>query len=553
MKAADSAELAPERPSSRVRRLNRLLTIGARRHGPVLVLIGAGFVTRLFLAGWNSYWYDEILSVSTYGISQDSALDAARFLAQQSIHPPLYQMTLFQWMEVFGDSETATRSLSNLYVAGATVFTYLFVGRFASRSVAFAAAAIFSIMYVPTYFALETRSYAQTIFLVCLSGYLLLRVLGAYSERDRGTTLWRSPGLLLLTLCNAALLLTHYYNFFFWTAQGIFVLAYVLRHRRVGDWVIKLSSLAGSYVVQVVIFAGIWGSTLLTQFRSSSESYRVDGELVSPLSILVDDVLTPNFRSPRPVLWLMAAIVTGLALRALWRVTRSGRSPASAWHSWWLLYLLAALIGPIVVGTAAFDVAGVARYNERYFLFSAPAIAPLLAVTISEVVASARTRLSISKSSDSRGSLFALTVFVVAVLWVVPGGHAAAVQAKHDWRGVVSDVIQVVQSDDANSYVIVEAGHRTEPMSNYYFERLAEGIRAEYALTSAEEQVGTFRALGESRRSQIERHDRLLVVFLHSRTSANHFPNALSQLEERYDELHRQLRFGRGYVLFELG
>jgi uncharacterized membrane protein len=548
-----SADLLHTDTSRGLRRLRRRLGGGVRRNGPVIVLVAAGFVARLFLAGWNSYWYDEILSVVVYGISHDSVLEVAGHLARASIHPPLYQMTLFGWMQIFGDSETATRSLSNLYVTGATAFVYLFVAKLASKHVAFAAAAFFSIMYVPTFFALETRSYAQTILLVCLSGYLVLRVLAVYSERERSTTLWRSPSLLLLTLTNTALLMTHYYNLFFWVAQAAFVLAYILTNRAVRNWVKNLWSITASFAIQMLLFAGIWGSVLLEDFRSASAPYRVvNGDLQSPISLLVDNVVTPNFRSPTPVLWLMVVISTWLLIRALIRVIVSRHGPLLVWRSWGIVYLFVTLIGPILVATAAFLVTGVARYNERYFLYCVPAIAALLAVMISEVVESARRRMSSFTRAPSQSALFAAMAFLVAVFWVLPGGHAAATQVKHDWRGIVADVINVVQSDETHSYVIVEAGHRTEPMSNYYFDRLAEEIRAEYTITTPEEQAGSYRVLGELR-DRVESYDRLIVVFLHSRTSVGHFPNALNQLEERYAVLHRELRFGRGYVVFDLG
>jgi hypothetical protein len=40
---------------------------------------------------------------------------------------------------------------------------------------------------------------------------------------------------------------------------------------------------------------------------------------------------------------------------------------------------------------------------------------------------------------------------VVAVLWVLPGSHAAATQVKHDWQGIVANEINIVQSDEAQS------------------------------------------------------------------------------------------------------
>jgi len=547
----DSRHHSSDPPPSSLARLERLLAGILDRHGPFVVLVGAGFLVRLLLSGWNSYWYDEILSVTKYGLWQESALDVIRLLANGSIHPPLYQVTLFHWMQVFGDSETATRTLSNLYVTGATVFLYLFVLRFATRRVAFVTAVFFSIMYAPTYFALETRSYAQTVFLVCLSGYFLIRTLLVAGNSDSQVPLWRAPSIVLLTLSNVALLLTHYYNLFFWTAQAIFLLGYTLRVRSDFGGLRNLWALPVSYLAQLLLFGGIWGSILIADYRRRSATFRVDGDPEGPVSILMDNVVSPNFRSPTPVLWLMAVILSYLLFRSLARIAAATQIAPAAWRSWWTVYLMVWMIGPVLVASAAFEITGVARYSTRYFLFSVPAIAPLLAIAIYEVAEIAWNRLRLIGFSFPGRALFAFLALLSAVFWLFPGVHAAATQTKHDWRGVVSDVVQVVQSDRPRSYVIVEASNRRDALSNFYFDRLANDIRVEYTITRAEERAANYRVLGDLR-DQIERHDRLIVVFLHSRTEAGFFPNALTQLGDRYHEIHRQLRFGRGYVVFDL-
>ena len=67
-----------------------------------------------------------------------------------------------------------TRTLSNVFVSGATLCLYVLVLHVYSRRVAIGVALFFSLMYVPTYYGLETRSYAQSMFLTSLSSWLLL-------------------------------------------------------------------------------------------------------------------------------------------------------------------------------------------------------------------------------------------------------------------------------------------------------------------------------------------------------------------------------------------
>ena len=90
----------------------------------------------MLLAGWNSYWFDEILSVARYGTDNDTIVSALKTLAQHSSHPPLYHIILFFWMKLFGDAEIATRTLSNLYVTGATLCLYILALKLFGRRVA---------------------------------------------------------------------------------------------------------------------------------------------------------------------------------------------------------------------------------------------------------------------------------------------------------------------------------------------------------------------------------------------------------------------------------
>jgi len=104
-------------------------------------------VIRGYLAPWRSYWYDELLSVYYYGANYDTVWGAIQALAKGSIHPPLYQFILYYWIEMFGVSELATRTLSNLYVVGGTLRLYLLAYRVYEQRVALGSVIIFTMMY----------------------------------------------------------------------------------------------------------------------------------------------------------------------------------------------------------------------------------------------------------------------------------------------------------------------------------------------------------------------------------------------------------------------
>ena len=109
-------------------------------HPEITLILVLSFIARFFLADWNSYWYDELVSVKLLGIDQDSALDVVRSMVTGDRHPPLYQVVLFYWMRVFGNSELATRMLSTLFITLAALMLYLLAYDLYGKRVAIAAA-----------------------------------------------------------------------------------------------------------------------------------------------------------------------------------------------------------------------------------------------------------------------------------------------------------------------------------------------------------------------------------------------------------------------------
>lgn len=543
---ASYSVVKPERPKPLARIVEHL-----RAESFFALIVGAGLLMRFFLADWNSYWYDELLSVDVYGVSHTTVIDALRHLAQASVHPPLYQFALYNWMFIFGDSEIATRSLSNIYIGFATVFLYLLARDVFSRRIALMTAVTFSLMNVPVYYALESRSYAQTILAVTMSSYFLVRVL-----LDSETKGWRealiSPVGVVFVLSNFAVLMTHYYNVFFLVAQATICLIYVLAKIPPRRWGQAFGALALLYLVPVGLFAAVWGRILISTYDRFAEDFEVDdsGALLGTWDLLQEAVLSPNLKPPIwvGVLGLVVVIVVGI--RAVSYALGRGRMPSEAHQGWTVLYLFGWLILPIVAVTAAFTLFGVARYLPRYFVFSVPPLAVLIVLAVEQagqLVSAVRPR----RPNLSSMRWVALIWVAVVLLLVLPEGQRAATARKDDWRGNVQRVINVVGQTPSSTFIIFEAAHRREPMSNFYFERISSNIRTYDTVQRTEERRGGPFRIMTSQRETIEEHDCLIVLFPHLRTS--HFPEALSQLEALYAVRHRQLdRQGRGFIVLSV-
>ena len=327
--ADESDEPAGPQPAARWGLASRCATVLQNEMTLIVVLVGS-FFGRWMVADRKSYWLDEILSVTVYGVDNDNVIEAVRRLAQGSVHPPLYQATLYVWMELFGTSERATRSLSNLYITLATLFLFLLLRTAFSRGVALMSAVAFTLMYTATYYGLETRSYAQTIFLVTLSSYALLLLARAGKARGWRPAL-RSPVSLLFLAANVGLLLTHYYNVFFWAAQALIVAVYVLREWPPRRWPLALGVAAALYALQAAIFLAVWGKVLYRTYERRSDAFAVEGAVRSPWE-LAESVITPNIDPPWWLRWLglaVAAVMIGRAVVVLAR-RRSDSAAADA-------------------------------------------------------------------------------------------------------------------------------------------------------------------------------------------------------------------------------
>ncbi|WP_165367586.1 glycosyltransferase family 39 protein, partial [Phytoactinopolyspora endophytica] len=576
--------------------------VGSWLHGEALLvaLLVASFIARWLLADRNSYWVDELYSVAVYGRWNDGALAAVNNLAENSVHPPLYQFVLYHWMNVFSDSEVATRSLSNLYVTLATLFLYLLVRDVFSRRAALASAVTFALMYLPLYYALETRSYAQTVFLVTLSSYLLLRIVrsGADMGSRAGTGVdvaastdaagrpaggWRSavlsPSAVLFTLTNVALLLTHYYNIFFWVAQAVVAAAFVLGDqvrcegasegpahgsagppdgsagpapRAGGSRWRSLSVLVAAYVLQGAVFAAVWGRVFVDDFRRRSDDFAVSDKVQGVDELLVDQVVKPNIDGPRLVWWIGLACAAALLIRSLAVLVRGGPLTRDRRRAWTVVYLVAWLVLPLAIVYIAFSLAGVERYNMRYFLFSVVPLAPLVVLTVEEAGRLAGRAWRRFRGSELPAGVTTAAIVVVITTLVLPGAHSAATEPKADWRGNVHRIVDVIGGDEDSDYVVLEASHRRGSMANFYFERYSDEIRVHDVLAIDDERAGdgTHPVL-VSDEGVIAEYDFLVVLFPH--LVAGDFPNALEELDERYAVHHRQLDgAGRGFIVYEI-
>ncbi len=256
----------------------------------LVMIIFLSFMIRYYLMGWISYWYDELLSVVVRGINLESGLAVLNYHREAGSSTPLYEFILYNWMQMFGHSEVATRSLSTLYVSLATVFLYLLAKRLFGRRVAIASALFFTFSYMAMLHSLEARYYGQTLFLCTFSSYILLK----YAESLKSVFSWKNMLLnkyyFVLLVLNVALMLTHLTNYLFILAQFIFMIFYFLYRNSSENIAFNIFKAGLLYVLQVTIMSIVWNFSVLKKILGI-----VNNLDVSMLSIMFGFVILIAF------------------------------------------------------------------------------------------------------------------------------------------------------------------------------------------------------------------------------------------------------------------
>jgi mannosyltransferase len=268
------------------------------------VIVLCGVSLRFYHLSHLSLWSDEAFSRFYY----ETGL---RFMWTEGLHressPPLYYMALGGWIQLFGSSETALRSLSAVTSSLAIPLIYILGKALFDRPLALAAAALFALSPTAIYYAQEARAYAL----------LLLPVLTTLIACAR--LLHNSAGLGSLALYVGgaiASIYTHTTMFFFVAACAIAGLAWGwwfvagLRARFLLRWV------AANAVVAIVALPVIIGMASPSQLRQLAWIAPLNlHDIGAVISNTLVGTLTPA-RFPGAVL---AILVAAVLLIWIWR------------------------------------------------------------------------------------------------------------------------------------------------------------------------------------------------------------------------------------------
>jgi mannosyltransferase len=163
-----------------------------------VLLVAFGVFLRFYTN--SALWLDEALTVNRSSLPLGSIANSLK----QDGAPPLYYYLLHFWMELFGRSDFATRSLSGVIGVATLPLAWLAGKRLGGRPVAWATLVLVATAPYAVFYATEARMYGLTMFLtVC--GFLSL---------SRALVHPRPGNLIATGVVTAALLYSQYWSLY---------------------------------------------------------------------------------------------------------------------------------------------------------------------------------------------------------------------------------------------------------------------------------------------------------------------------------------------------
>lgn len=203
-----------------------------------ILIFAINFALKIATADYASLYLDEATSV--FYAQQDWG--ALWEYASRDANPPLHFILLKCWISMFGVGEFSVRGLSVLFSSGAAVVLWFIVKRFASARAALVTVALFTLSSIHLHYAQEARGFALLVFLSTLSFWFYLRL---FKDEHHKAAI----GLLIV---NVLLLMTHYSGMFVPLVQGIGLLAWKSKPKKVMLWFI------GAQVLTLLLLLPEW-------------------------------------------------------------------------------------------------------------------------------------------------------------------------------------------------------------------------------------------------------------------------------------------------------
>lgn len=176
----------------------------------LLVILSIGLFLRIYDLGSESIWLDERVSVSVASLN----LSDIFFLVGGEISPPLYNIILHWWINLFGDSEFSIRLPSVIFGFLSIFMIYKIGNQLFDKDVGLLSSLLLGLSVFHIRYSQEARTYSLSALLTLLSIYFFIRLLEEKSHKI----------LIGYTLASILLMYSHIYGLFIIISQNIYLI-----------------------------------------------------------------------------------------------------------------------------------------------------------------------------------------------------------------------------------------------------------------------------------------------------------------------------------------
>ncbi|MCL4398151.1 glycosyltransferase family 39 protein [Patescibacteria group bacterium] len=219
------------------------------------------------------------------------------YLQSQDVNPPLYNLLLHFWVQVFGTSLDATRTLSLIFFLLTLGAIYILFKEASNTRIAFLTVALFALSPFVLWYSNETRTYTLFTLVTTINNIYYLQFL-----RTRGQT-----GKLGFVLSAVIGTFTHYFFFFVLLTQFLYA---IIRHRNLFLKFFGLLFLTGFGFLPWAVYVFINGLAAATQpVIPTPTTFNIFETLISFLFGFQNPVVTGVLVSFWPLIVLFMLLV----------------------------------------------------------------------------------------------------------------------------------------------------------------------------------------------------------------------------------------------------
>jgi len=395
------------------------------------LILALGAALRFYQIGAESYWIDEIYTVTF----AEGNLDSLLHEAQRQDVPIDYFLPLYGWVRLFGTTEAATRSLSALFGVLALLPIYLAGRELFDDSAGLIAALLAAISEYQIYYSQETRFYSLFGLAAGLSLFLFARLLRRQDNLS----------LVLYAFSTWFMFWSMAFGILTIAAQNLYVLLRWRRYKALHvRWLVCQTAIAIAIVA--TILPALTDNSIISKDQAGVQ-WISRPAWSAPLRTLYTFVLPMRYQRPWTAVVISFAAGVGVLLAgtAAYIIRRGRRGwlsdlkgllagAGSLWGKGDELLLLGLWLLVPIVTLFAWSRIGPPLYHERYVIGAAPALYLLLAYAI------VRARRFVPVPA----------VLIALAMIVAPGlqeyYHA---DQKEQWREAAAYVEQRRQDSDA--------------------------------------------------------------------------------------------------------